>query len=88
MVTMLMCVGRMERRIPLSVTYTKLAFNWPTLERVDLNSVVVKSVEMMDSPTSPRAMPEHMASALTTQESALLKSKPLLIKQPLHQQMS
>lgn len=69
----------MGRPISLSATCTRLAFHWPTLDCVDLISVVVKSVEMMGSHTSLRAMPERTVSALTTRENALLRSKPLLM---------
>lgn len=79
MASMLRCVERMGRHILHSATCTRRVFHWPTLECADLSSVVVKSVEMMESHTSLRAMPEHMVSALTTQESALLKSKSLII---------
>ena len=77
MVTMLRCVVRTGRHTPPSATYTRLVFSWHTLGHVDLSSVTVKSAEMMESHTNLYAMPELTASALTTQESALLKSKPL-----------
>lgn len=70
-------VVRMERHIPLSAIYTRLLFSWHTMDRVDLTFVTVKSVEMMKLHMNLHAMPEHMVSVLTTQESALLKSKPL-----------
>ena len=79
MASMLRCVERMGRHILRSATCTRRVFHWPTLECVDLSSVVVKSVEMTESHTSLRAMQEHMVPALTTQESALLKSKSLII---------
>jgi hypothetical protein len=78
MVTMLRCVEKMGRHTPLFATCTRRAFRWPTLVCVDLTSVEVKSVEMMESPTSLYATPEHTVSALITQESALLKSKLLI----------
>lgn len=76
-VTMLRCVVRMGRHIHLSATCTRLVFSWHIMGRVDLTSVMVKSVEVMELRMSLHAMPEHMVSALTTQENALLKSKSL-----------
>ena len=76
-VTMLRCVVRTGRHIPPSATYTRLVFSWHTLGRVDLTSVTVKSAEMMESRMNLHAMPELTVSVLITQESALLKSKPL-----------
>ncbi len=79
LVTMLRCVGRMGRHTLLFATCTRQAFRWPTLVCVELTSVAVKSAEMMELPTSPCVMPERTVSALTTQESALLRSKPLIL---------
>ena len=77
MMTMLRCVGRMARHSLLCAIYTRLVLSWRTLDHVDLTSATVKSVVMMGSHMSLFATPEHMVSELTTQESALLKSKPL-----------
>ena len=77
--SMVRCVERMGRATPLSATCTRLAFHWPTLDCVDLFSVAVSFVEMMESHTSLRAMPERTVFALTTWENVLLRSKPLLM---------